>query len=248
MGQSSSMQSSAASSPTSSTPAINHWHKSVDDLDLHPSSKLFEKRFAGLIPNTHKEFIDPDYNIHTVSQPGKTHLSSQTFREHPETYAIIKDLYDKKIAYVKKDDQYSNTVDLDTILNGSVCYCMPPQYTELEDIFAKEFEEIQAERKKTIEEIQAERKKIIEEEELKKSEENKKILEKNAQILIDLVTRRELDSKTDHKIDGQTEELSFVAVGTVPIDPVNPAAKHSLIPLDIDSVVNNINSVLRRRH
>jgi hypothetical protein len=269
----------------SSTQVI-HWHSSKDSLDLHPSSKAFDPRIAGLISKTYNKYYDENSVPIHINNLGKSSLTLKALKRHPKTYALIKKLYEMKLAYASYSDQYSNTIDLDTDNYGvDIYYRMPPEYTELEDIFAKEFEEIQVERKKIYDEI--EKKKKEEEERKKKEAAEKEEKEKykkkgDAKILMDLVsgvsvanskpegqidgkTDSKTDSKTDGKTDGKTdcktdcktdgqtdgkfEELSFVAVGTFSADPTTPTSMTTtLIPLDIDSVVNNINSVLRRRH
>jgi hypothetical protein len=122
--------------------------------------------------------------------------------------------------------QYSNTVNLDTVDDGTIYYHMPSEYTKLDEVFAEEFEQVQADRKKMYDDAEKKKK--------EKETEDGKILMDLVNDLDNLDSLDDLDKKT--AIEPTTELTT------------EPAAKQLLTPLDIDSVVNNINSVLSRRH
>jgi hypothetical protein len=111
------------------------WEDNLLELSLYPICSKFNTKSVIVYE---KDIYVNSKKVHNTDYFKPTIAQLQKF--FPQSYAIIKNLYKLKVAYVEHKCRYSNNLPLETYKNCNIVYVMPKEYKDLDTLIKKEFD------------------------------------------------------------------------------------------------------------
>jgi hypothetical protein len=124
------------------------WKYIESELNLNPECLEFPIRYVAIKEKTVYDH-NQTHNFRGRFSPTLNHL--QKF--FPQSYEIIRKLYNAKVAYISSNYSYSNNLPLEDYKEGNICYKMPSEYKELDNLIQQEFDAWQAVEKEKYEAV-----------------------------------------------------------------------------------------------